>query len=220
LPQEVRGLHAIIDRGARSGIGIAVFEQGGLIVDGGRGVNTQTPPVIARLDLPEEWRFLLVLDPLGQGLHGSQEVAAFAALPPFPREDAAQLCHLLLMRALPGLVEHDLQAFGSVISEIQRRVGDHFAPAQGGRYTSTAVAEAMAWLEAQGASAIGQSSWGPTGFCLLENETRALALLQELTRRDDRLQFRMASPQNCGAEICVHGNLAHATPTSLAPLAS
>ena len=40
----VRDIAQAIARGGRSGIGIAVFEQGGLVVDGGRGANTATPP--------------------------------------------------------------------------------------------------------------------------------------------------------------------------------
>ncbi|MEY2680818.1 MAG: hypothetical protein RL661_1049, partial [Pseudomonadota bacterium] len=63
----------IIGRGARSGIGIAVFEQGGLVVDAGRGPETQVPPVISRLQLPSHWRFLIVLDQAESGLHGPSE---------------------------------------------------------------------------------------------------------------------------------------------------
>jgi predicted sugar kinase len=55
------------ERGARSGIGIATFEQGGLVVDGGRGKQTLTPPVISRMTVPDDWRFILVFDQRGQG---------------------------------------------------------------------------------------------------------------------------------------------------------
>jgi beta-RFAP synthase len=197
----VRDIAQAIERGARSGIGIAVFEQGGLVVDGGRGPDTVTPPLIARMEIPEAWRFILVFDRRGQGLHGPQEVEAFSALQPFPVAETARLCHKLLMQALPALAEGDIQGFGAVITELQNSVGDHFAPAQGGRFTSPEVAQAMAWLESQGAVGIGQTSWGPTGFCLLDTPQRAAELAALASRRFDGLDILVATARNQGAEI-------------------
>jgi len=197
----VRDIAKTIERGARSGIGIAVFEQGGLILDGGRGPDTITPPVIVRMEIPADWRFILVFDERGQGLHGKQEIEAFTKLPPFPQAETARLCHLLLMRALPALAEGDITGFGAVITELQNSVGDHFAPAQGGRFTSPEVGEAMAWLEAQGAVGIGQSSWGPTGFCLVDSPARAANLIEALSARHSGLRYLAVSARNRGAEI-------------------
>jgi beta-RFAP synthase len=191
-------------RGSRSGIGIAVFERGGLVVDGGRGERTEVPPVIARLDLPAEWRFLLVLDQRGLGLHGPAETAAFRALRPFPAQEAARLCHRLLMQGLPALAERDLASFGAVIAELQRSVGDYFAPAQGGRFTSPEVGRALQFLETLGAVGVGQSSWGPTGFCLVDSPEQAEALLAEARAQfADRpeLRFLIGTARNSGAEI-------------------
>ncbi|MDD5033533.1 MAG: GHMP kinase [Methylococcaceae bacterium] len=201
LDLPVREVAKTIERGARSGIGIAVFEQGGLIVDGGRGPDTLTPPVIARMEIPSTWRFILVFDWRGQGLHGKQEVEAFNTLPPFSVGETAKLCHLLLMRALPALAEGDIAGFGSVITELQNSVGDHFAPVQGGRFTSPEVGEALAWLALQGAVGIGQSSWGPTGFCLVESPQRADDLVSQAGRLWSGLDFLAASARNRGAEI-------------------
>jgi len=197
----VRDIARASERGARSGIGIAVFEQGGLVVDGGRGADTVTPPLIARMEIPEPWRFILVFDRRGQGLHGKQEVEAFSTLPVFPATETARLCHLLMMQALPALAEGDIKGFGAVITELQSAVGDHFAPAQGGRFTSPEVAQAMAWLEAQGAVGIGQTSWGPTGFCMLESPRRAAELADLASRRFDGLDILVATARNRGAEI-------------------
>ncbi len=179
----VRDIAAVMDRGLRSGIGIGVFEHGGLVVDGGRGEKTITPPVLVHLDVPSDWRFILVFD-RGQGLHGEQEIAAFEALPEFPRQEAERLCYLIMMQALPAVAEHDLGQFGRVISQLQIAVGKHFAPAQGGIYASKEVGKAMAWLAKQGAAAIGQTSWGPTGFCAVDN-----AELADKIVRHARIQF-------------------------------
>jgi len=174
----VRDIAAVMDRGLRSGIGIGVFEHGGLVVDGGRGEKTITPPVLVHLEVPADWRFILVFD-RGQGLHGDQEIAAFEALPPFPQQEAEHLCYQIMMQALPSIAEGDLQLFGQVISQLQSAVGKHFAPAQGGIYASKEVGKAMVWLTKQGAVGIGQTSWGPTGFCAVERADLAETIVQQ-----------------------------------------
>lgn len=171
-----REVAGILQRGARSGIGIGAFDQGGFLLDSGVGQDGHVPPVTSRLDYPEDWRIMLVMDARGQGLHGKQEVEAFRRLPPFPTETAAHLCHLTVMQILPALQERKLQPVAEGIAELQRLVGDHFAPAQGGRFTSTAVADALSWAEAQGYAGVGQSSWGPTGFILLPDQASAESL--------------------------------------------
>ncbi|MDD2768146.1 MAG: GHMP kinase [Methylococcus sp.] len=214
LPITPRALAPLIERGARSGIGLASFEQGGLIVDGGRGPDTVSPPVVARLPIPQEWRFLLVFDSRGQGLHGTPEINAFRALPPFPEHEAARLSHLILMQTLPALAENQIGAFGAGITEIQRSVGDYFAPAQGGRFTSQDVAAALTWLETQGAVGLGQSSWGPTGFCLAASESEAQRLVEAARKLDagTHLEFVIARPRNRGADVRLAAPLADAHP--------
>ncbi|WP_082769297.1 MULTISPECIES: beta-ribofuranosylaminobenzene 5'-phosphate synthase family protein [Methylomonas] len=206
LGLSVREIAQLSDRGARSGIGIGIFEKGGLVVDGGRGPDTKTPPMIAQMAVPEDWRFILVFDQRGQGLHGEQEVSAFQQLPPFPQAQAERLCYLLLMQGLPALAERDLDKFGEVITWLQQAVGEHFAPVQGGVFTSPDVAAAMASLAAQGAVAIGQTSWGPTGFCAVADPQRAAELLARLEAQfaASPLSFLVASARNQTAEIIVN----------------
>jgi beta-ribofuranosylaminobenzene 5'-phosphate synthase len=155
----------LLRRGLRSGIGIGLFERGGFVVDGGRSDRTILPPLLARIAFPEDWRVILVRAPNRDGVHGSEEVAAFTRLPPQDAGSAAEICRLVLVGLLPGLIEHDLDAFADAIARIQEIVGDYFAPAQGGgRFSDPGVAAIMAELAARGAKGTGQSSWGPTGF--------------------------------------------------------
>ncbi|AEG00693.1 beta-ribofuranosylaminobenzene 5'-phosphate synthase family protein [Methylomonas methanica] len=203
LGLSVRDIARLTYRGARSGIGIGVFEQGGLVVDGGRGPDTETPPLLSHMAVPEDWRFILAFDQRGQGLHGEQEVSAFKQLPPFPRSEAERLCYLLVMQALPAIAERNLPYFGEVITELQRTVGQHFAPVQGGIFTSPEVAAGMDWLQQQGAVALGQTSWGPTGFCAVETQEIADGLLTDLQSRftSEHLCFKVVSARNAGAEV-------------------
>jgi len=204
LDADTGAIAALTARGARSGIGVGSFDQGGFLVDGGRGSADRSPPVIARLPFPEDWRVVVLLDARGQGLHGHQEIEAFRRLPPFPSGQAADLCRLALMQILPALAERDLEPFASGIAELQRVVGDHFAPAQGGRFTSPAVAAGLAWAEERGFVGVGQSSWGPTGFVLTDSEAAAQALVVAARRRFGELsplRWRIVKGCNCGSQI-------------------
>ncbi|BCX89556.1 beta-ribofuranosylaminobenzene 5'-phosphate synthase [Methylomarinovum tepidoasis] len=201
-PLTPRQVAVAAGRGARSGIGIAAFEQGGFLVDGGRGKNSATPPLLSRLPVPESWRWLLIFDPDFRGLHGECERQAFRQLPRYPRERAAAACHRLLMQGLPALAEADFDAFSETLGWIQRANGDYFAPAQGGRYTSRRVAEALKCLEAQGWRGLGQSSWGPTGFCLFPDPESAAFEARKLAASlgDCGLRFEVVASRNHGAD--------------------
>lgn len=191
----------VLDRGNRSGVGLAAFVTGGLIVDGGRDDSDAPPPVIARLPFPEAWRVVLILDAGRTGVHGAEERRAFRELPRFPAPEAAEICRTVLMQVLPAAVTADLGRFGAGITEIQRRIGDYFAPHQGGRYASEAVAVALADVEAAGIAGFGQSSWGPTGFALTRDQDEAEALVAALRARHPDLATRIARGRNRGAEI-------------------
>jgi beta-RFAP synthase len=199
-----REIAAVLDRGNRSGIGIGAFDQGGFLIDGGRGKNDEPPRITSRITFPSQWRILLIFDLRAQGLHGADEDEVFRTLPEFPEASAAHLCRLVLMHLMPALVEADIQEFGKAVSEVQRVVGDHFAPAQGGRYASRKVSEVLAWLESQGVNCVGQSSWGPTGFAVVDSEIRAGSLLREVEARwgaDSALRFKVCAARNRGGEV-------------------
>ena len=195
---------ATLDRGARSGLGIGLFDQGGFVVDGGSAGDGVPPPVIARQPFPSEWHLLLVFDRGREGVHGETEIEKFAALLQFPEADAAELCRLVLMCALPGVVEADLDAFGNAVGRIQARVGDHFAEAQGGRFASPGVSRVLEWLGSHGLKALGQSSWGPTGFAVCPSEPMANRLMAEAQIRFGRefgLDFAVTRGRNQGARV-------------------
>jgi beta-RFAP synthase len=204
LPYDETGDAVRLGRGQRSGIGVAAFRSGGLVVDGGRGAATQVPPLVSRIAIPADWRVIVLLDPARQGLFGSNELAAFGQLGEFSPQDAAHLCRLVLMRALPAAAESDLAAFGAAISELQARIGDYFSPLQGGgRFTSPDVGAVLAYLDADGAYGIGQSSWGPTGFAFAasQQEAERLAARARAHPQGQGLDIRICAALNHGAEI-------------------
>ena len=192
------------DRGARSGIGLAAFVDGGFIIDGGKGDTPAPPPLTLRADFPTDWRVILVVQEGGAGVSGDAELTAFAGLPDFPANAAAHICRLVLMKLLPGLKELNIGAFGAAITEIQEIVGGHFASKQGGSmWTSPAVGRIVSRMRELGATGVGQSSWGPTGFAFVESEKAAVRLYHSLVEaaKGDGLNILIAKGRNTGASI-------------------
>ena len=197
-------LARLLGRGARSGVGIAGFDAGGLLLDGGPRADGTPAALVARLALPPAWRAILVLDPRVQGLCGAAERAALATLPPLPRATAADICHEVLMRLLPGAAGAEFAPFAAGVTRVQRLLARHFEPAQGGPYASPAVGRVVEWIAAHACAGIGQSSWGPTGFAIvasLDEARRALASAQAAGIVDPALELRVTSARNRGGTI-------------------
>ena len=108
------------------------------------------------------------------------------------------------MKLVPGLKEEDLDAFGTALTEIQQIVGGHFAAKQGGSaWTSKAVGHLAARMRELGATGIGQSSWGPTGFAFVDSQKAAERLYHSLNEDAKRvgLEILIAQGRNSGARI-------------------
>ena len=198
-----------LSRGMRSGVGIAGFDQGGLLLDAGPSTDGKPAPLLARIALPEAWRIVVVCDPEHRGLSGEQERQAIASLPSLSRADSADICHQVLMRVLPGAACAEFEPFAVGISHIQRLLGAHFAPAQGGSaYTSPRVGTLVRWMcdasrKEQGA-ATGQSSWGPTGFVIVPSQAQAEALVERARAAaavDPALALCIVGARNHGAVL-------------------
>lgn len=206
--KSVRQIAALMKRGARSGIGTGGFSMGGFLVDAGRGESTEVPPIVSHSYFPEEWRVLLVFDKNAEGINGAPEKEIFDELLPMTEEVSGKICRLVLMQVLPALAEKNCVDFGSAITEIQTMVGEHFSEAQQGHYSSQQVAEIMHWLSDHGATGIGQSSWGPTGFAIYPNELEAYSALQSVRKnwqKEKNLDFCLCTARNRMADVIVDG---------------
>src|SRR5208282_5500231 len=93
------------------------------------------------------------------------------------------LCRLVVLGMLPALVEADLEAFGEAVHDFNARAGETFAAVQGGIYASPRGAEIVAFLRRSGIRGVGQSSWGPALFAVVEDDDRARALAEALRAR-------------------------------------
>lgn len=195
-----------VGRGLRSALGVHGFGAGGFLVDGGKREAEALAPLVARADFPEDWRIVVVLPASGPGLHGLPERQAFDRLSAAPADPAHTdaLCRLVLLGMLPALAECDIEAFGEAVHDFNVRVGEAFAPVQGGIYASPAVAELVAFLRRAGDRGVGQSSWGPAVFAVAADEDRATDLAASLRLRFslDKSQVVVTRGDNQGA-VCM-----------------
>jgi beta-RFAP synthase len=183
-------------RGARSAVGLWTFALGGFVVEGGRRHGSDDPaPLLARHAMPEEWRCVLAIPAAEPGLSGTAEVAAFAELRPDP-ERSARIAQIVMTGLLPALVEHDLREFGAALTELQRLVGDSFAPVQAGTFHPRA-APLVDELLRLGAAGAGQSSWGPAVYGIVGSEEQG----REIAARLDAEHVEVVGFDNAGARV-------------------
>ena len=199
LNVSVEELARVLGRGKNGGAGIYSFAYGGFVVDG--GVRDGLPPLIFREDFPEEWAFLLIIPELKPGLDEEEEKPVMAGV--VGRADVAmEISHRVLLGLLPALKERDVEAFGEHLSAIQRLVGKHFEPYQGGEFRED-VKIILDFL-AEKTYGYGQSSWGPTVYGLiLRNDFQRLSAEAHdyLREHGIRAKVELGLPNNAGAEV-------------------
>lgn len=194
-------------RGARSAIGLYGFAQGGLLVEAGKLPDESISPLVARVELPAAWRFVLVCPADRDGLSGGDERRAFERLRPVAAETTSQLCRLALLGLLPAAAAGRFDEFSDSLYQFNRLVGTCFADWQGGPFASPELVERVRRL---GAPGVAQSSWGPTLAALVPDEAAATSLVGRLRREPGlgELELTIAAPENRGASIVVadHAN--------------
>ena len=199
-------LAVAMGRARRTAVGTSIFERGGFVVDGGKSLkSTKCPPLIYRQPFPSEWRFIVAVPNLKEGLSNSQENHAFDRLTKMPAEDAGQICRLIILKLLPAIAEREIESFGSALTKIQIITGNHFAQAQGGTYASPAAAECVEFLKKAGTYGVGQSSWGPALYGVVKQEEAkaVLSKVKAYLREGVGGQAFIARANNKGATIKV-----------------
>lgn len=175
-PDAVRPHAPALDRGGRSGVGVATFERGGFVMDAGHPTERFTtarpdrgtwtvPEVTARQAIPEDWRFVLVLPDSRPGRSGEVENESMRSV--IERADASiadEISQVMTQQVLPALADEDRETFGRAVAEIGKLNGAWYTDEQGGVYrppVGTIVDELTADHAVSGA---GQSSWGPATY--------------------------------------------------------
>jgi beta-ribofuranosylaminobenzene 5'-phosphate synthase len=194
LNLSVGELAVAVGRGGTSGVGVAAFETGGFILDGGHRFpdekssllpssaagSVPPPPILLRHPFPD-WDLLIVI-PNCTHISGETEVNLFQTLCPQPLSTAEKLSHIILLQLLPAIVEQDLYAFADAINRIQTfgwkkvEIDAQVEPGemsaardQAPRSGGGVLQHTLDFLRANGAIGAGVSSWGPGIFAVSED---------------------------------------------------
>jgi beta-ribofuranosylaminobenzene 5'-phosphate synthase len=188
LGKSVRELAVAVGRGGTSGIGVAAFENGGIILDGGHKFKDKSAfspsaashvppgPVLFRKDFPD-WPIVLAI-PNTKGAHDAEEVDIFKKYCPIPLSEVQEICHVILMQMLPAIVEEDLESFGKAINHFQlagfkRREVE---------LQMRTVLDIMEYMRDNGASGSGISSFGPVVYGIVGSSGEGKRLQKEAQR--------------------------------------
>ncbi len=207
LGLSVRELAEITGRGGTSGIGVAVFESGGFVLDGGHSLKekpyflpssaskAKPPKVLARYELPD-W-YIVVAIPRLKGMHGKREINVFEKYCPIPIEEVKTLCHIILMKLLPSVVEKDLDSFCESLKTIQYLGFKKIEIDQYGR---------IIWNLIENTDfAIGMSSMGPAVYSVTDTNAKDILKYFEEYFDERNIDYNtyISKPNNSGAEIRV-----------------
>jgi beta-RFAP synthase len=194
-----------VGRGDRSGIGIAGYEHGQLILDAGKaGPDFHPSQILGHFAIPETWRIVLMQPPQTQRWHGDAERRAFARTqePELALQRTERLARLALLNVVPAARAADFPNFCSALTEFNRIAGEPFAEDQGGIYASPAISEVIQTLRGWGVTGVGQSSWGPTVFAFQPSPEAAASLVDRLEKSVQDLEaVRIATASPHGAKV-------------------
>ena len=203
-------LAAQVERGLRSSIGIYGFAQGGLIVERGKLEREAIAPLAVRDEVPSDWRVVLVQPHERGGLSGGEEQQAFAAVAPVPKAVTAMLWQEVETSLLPALRSRDFDAFSQSVYRFGHAAGMCFAEVQGGAYNGSLLTAIIAAARRLGVEGVGQSSWGPTIFCLMRDDAAAGEFIERMRRDFPHIDanYTVARPVHHGATIATPGTTA------------
>ena len=193
-----------VGRGGTSGIGVAAFEKGGFILDGGHKFSEKKAflpsaasrlppaPVLLRRDFPD-WDIVVAI-PEEKGASSKKEVNIFKEKCPVPLREVERLSHIILMQMLPALLEEDIETFGKSINSIQetgfKKREVELQP------VSEELMKALRDGEAYGA---GMSSFGPTVYAFGEDAGDLKRIAEEFL--GDKGKVFTTKARNEGARI-------------------
>jgi beta-ribofuranosylaminobenzene 5'-phosphate synthase len=200
---DIEPVARVVERGKRSGIGIHGFHRGGFIVDDGK-LEDQLPQLRERIEVPPDWRVVLVRPPVPGTWHGEQERTAFhrTRSPEAALDTTRRLLNIANEMLIPALKVSDFETFATSLTDFNRIAGEPFNDDQGGPYAGPAVAGIIDELIEWGTLGVGQSSWGPTVFAFARNELEAQAMAKRLWDRFPNLaDVTVTPPDNQGVRI-------------------
>jgi beta-ribofuranosylaminobenzene 5'-phosphate synthase len=210
-----KDLTILVERGGTSGIGWRGFKSGGFILDGGHdfgcgkeketflpsSASTSANPAltIVRHNIPENWRFVLIIPNVKKGAYGDEEISVFQNYAPIPSKEVNEVSHQVIMKILPGIIKNDLKCFGEGLRRIQS-IGFKKIEIE---LQHEIVKDLIKFFEDYGLKAYGMSSFGPSVVGIVESDPEADTLLREVQKnqKNGGGHIYICKPNNTGAKI-------------------
>lgn len=206
LGVETQELVAASGRGQRSAIGLSGFLNGGILLDRGYACdssgNSDAVRVVSteREELPMNWRVLLGRPGNVASVSGAKESQYFQSLGNEENEQRERMLNLA-----EGVLQASRQArfgdFCTKLEEYMRLAGEMFADCQGGLYNGEAIAATVEAMQSAGLSAVGQSSWGPTTFAIVQDESAGQRAIEALEQLLPQHHWQLTRPSSTGAKF-------------------
>ena len=126
-------LATAMQRGKRSAIGTYGFHQGGFLVDKGISKESMISEFEMRMDVPTDWRIVLLIPKTEQGIHGPLENKTFDQLVDNvkvqQRDQLTRLCYDLIV---PAIKNNRYDQLGGPLREFNQLSGRYFSEYQYG----------------------------------------------------------------------------------------
>jgi beta-RFAP synthase len=197
-PRPATELAPLVGRGRRSAIGTHGFDTGGLVIESGKVSAAETGTLVARIELPDAWRCVLVIPQAEQGLWGGGETAAFESLPAVRPDVTAELCREALLSLGPSARDGDFDEFSESVFRFNHLAGQCYAPVQPGPYAEPFARRWVERLRDWKVRGVGQSSWGPTVFAFTASAADAENLAAKI-RDTENVEPMITRPARTGA---------------------
>lgn len=213
----IRKLALLLKRGYVSGIGIAVFEKGGFIIDSGRKLSDNgllgqpktlddLPRPIYWSKVPVDWRFIVVIPNGVKGLDEKDEEHLMKKPRELPKDLQYKLYNALIMNIIPGVSLNNIGLFSKGLNKIQFSTGKYFSKYQDGIFCCRETGEIIRLLMESNVVGVGQSSWGPVAYGVVRGFRRAKRILEKILCQLKQLGIEpkyvfIAKPRNSGFQV-------------------
>ncbi len=183
----VRELAGFVGRGGTSGIGVAVFEHGGFILDGGHSTKikpeflpsrySEAEPavVLVQYPVPDDWYFVVAVPGVERGAHGDAELEIFKRCCPIPGVEVEKVTRIIVVKTLPSILEKDIESFGRSLTELQ----DLGFKRHENELQDDIIKRLQYFYLENGAFGAGLSSFGPATYAVVEGESPAKKLMED-----------------------------------------
>lgn len=195
-------------RGRRSAIGCHGFYEGGLLFEGGKQEHEPLSELQGRFDFPSEWRFVLIRPRSLTGVAGPLEGKLFQQAPQAANDLAEEMIRLVREEMAPAVTEVDFSRFSCALYDYGCLAGESFAFFQGDTFSHPTTRLRVEDLRGRGVAGVGQSSWGPTVFALMENQQSANVLKEDLGGENlyQDCEIWVTAARNEGAKISLNAS--------------